>query len=275
MTASGIAPDMRTGLRVLARAGFAWVGLWVVVGLVVVVMTAAEFSARQPATVALDVGLSVMRLVLPIFSILLVQELLTRELERKSFLIAFTYPRPRSLWLAGRLAAILLVLAAMLILMSGLLALLVNFVARGYPQTTPVALGLPYLVTLLFASVDLLVVVGMATLIALSTTTPSFVLIGTLGFLLIARSYMPIVQLLQNAEYLVDKFADPRLYKSSLNALNFVLPDLGTMDIRMVALYGKLEFMPPQWPILLASALVYAVALFCVAVWRLNSREYS
>ena len=131
------------------------------------------------------------------------------------------------------------------------------------------------MVTLLFAAVDIAVVLAIATLLAVSTTTPSFVLIGTLGFVLIARSYMPILQLMQGADYLVDKIADPRLYKDSLSLLNFVLPDLGTLDVRMIALYDKMEFLPGHWLLLLGATLAYAVALLSLAVWRLNTREFN
>jgi Cu-processing system permease protein len=204
---------------------------------------------------------------------LLVQELISREFERKLYLSALSYPRPRALWLLGRLAAIGIMALALLAVMSVLLAGLVHFVSGTYAQATPVSLGIPYIVTLIFAAADLMVVVALAVLVAVSTTTPSFVLIATLGFVIIARSYMPIIQLLQGADYLVEKMADPRLYKESLSLLNFVLPDLGTLDVRMIALYNKMQFLPPQWHLLLSSVLAYSVALIGLATWRLNTRQ--
>lgn len=249
--------------------------IWLLIALSIIVLVAAEFSARQVATVALDVGLSFVRLALPVYAVFLVQELVTREIERRLYLTSLTYPRPRSHWLLGRLSAIGLILLGLLIVIALLLAGLVNYVAGTYAQSTPVALGFPYLVTLLFAAVDIAVVLAIATFLAVSTTTPSFVLIGTLGLVLIARSYVPILQLMQGADYLVDKIADPKLYKDSLNLLSFVLPDLGTLDVRMIALYNKMEFLPGHWPLLLAATLAYTVALLSLAVWRLNRREFN
>jgi Cu-processing system permease protein len=267
--------DLKTGLLLAVRAGSLKLGGGLLVALLIVVLVAAEFSARQVATVAMDVGLSFIRLVFAIYAVLLVQELIAREFDRRLHLTSLTYPRSRSAWLLGRLGAIGLILTGLVALAAAELALLVVYVGGSYEQATPVGLGVPYLVTLGFALVDLLVVTAIATLLAVTSVTPSFVLVGTLGFVLIARSYMPIIQLLQSADYLVDKIADPRLYKDSLTLLSFLLPDLGTLDVRMIALYNKMAFMPSQWGWLLASALAYAVALLCISIWRLNRREFS
>lgn len=238
-------------------------------------MLAAQFSARQPTTVALDVGLSVIRLALPLLAVLLVQELFSREFERKLYLNSFTYPRPRSHWLLGRVAAIMMLCCGLLLVMGIILALLVRFGSGDYAQATPVSLGLPYVITLAFIAIDLLVVISIATLLAISAKTPGFVLIGTIGFTLIARSYTPIIELLRDNPYAVARFADPRLYQDSLGVLAFLLPDLGRMDVRMIALYDKLTFLPSEWPLLIGATIAYSAALLALAVWVLNKREYN
>jgi ABC-type transport system involved in multi-copper enzyme maturation permease subunit len=266
-------PNIKTGLRLAFRAGFGTLAIWFLVIFASVVVLAAQFSARQPATVALDVGFSLIHLLLPVYVVLLVQELITREFDRKLYLTTLTYPRPRSSWLLGRVLVIALILSTLLVVTGILLAVLVSYVGAFYAQATPVSLAYPYMVTLGFSALDLFVILAIGTFLAVITSTPSFVLIGTLGFVLIARSYMPIIQLLEGADYLVDKFADPKLYKSSLSFLNFVLPDLGTLDVRMIALYNKWEFLPAQWLLLAFSCASYAIALIGLAVWRLNKRE--
>lgn len=266
--------EIRTGFRLVFRAGFLLLAFWLLVALAGVVLIAAEFSARQPATVALDVGLSFIRLALPVFAVLLVQELLSKEFDQRLYLTSLTYPRPRSAWLLGRVLAVGLLVLALLVAMGGLVGALVLYAGKAYAQATSVSLSLPYLITLAFIAVDLVLVLAIATVLAVSATTPSFVLIGTLGFVLIARTYQPIIQLLQDADYLVEKIADPKLYKESLNVLNFLLPDLGTLDVRMIALYDRMTFLPGHWPWLVGAALAYSVALLCLAVWRLNSRQF-
>lgn len=107
MFLTSLLADFNHGIRIALHSRIVTTALWFLGLLFAAVLLASQFSARQPATVALDVGLSVIRLVLPLFAILLVQELFSREFERKLYLNSFTYPRQRSYWLLGRVAAIL------------------------------------------------------------------------------------------------------------------------------------------------------------------------
>lgn len=272
---ASILADFYQGSRIAFRSRFSSITLWFIAALLVSVILAAQFSARQPATVALDVGISVIRLALPLMAILMVQELFSREFERKLYLSSFTYPRARINWLLGRIVAILVLGIALLLIMGLLLAVLSMWVGHSYAQTTPINLGAPYLITLLFIAVDLLVTIAIATLLAICATTPSFVLIGTIGFIVIARSYTPIIQLLRSNPYVVSEFADPRLYQDSLGLLAFLLPDLGRLDVRMITLYDKMSFLPTEWPLLLVATLAYVIALLGIAAWVLNKREFN
>jgi ABC-type transport system involved in multi-copper enzyme maturation permease subunit len=232
---------------------------------------AAQFSGRQPATVALDVGISVIRLLLPVLAALLFQELVSREFERKLYLSSLTYPRARYAFLLGRVAAITLMLLALLACLALLLAGEVALIAKEYQQATPVSLGWPYLLTMLFIALDLLVIVSVAALLSVAATTPSFVLLGTLGFTLIARSFSAIVALLQNGGGQVDH---PQRYGASVNLLGYLLPDLHTLDVRMTALYGKMGFLPADWPLHVLSALAYILVMQALAMWTLNRKSF-
>lgn len=156
--------------------------------------------------------------------------------------------------------------------LSLLLAGLVAWVANSYTQATPPSLGLPYVVTIAFIALDLLVVLAIGTLIAITTTTPSFVLIGTLGFTLAARSYSAIVALLTRDSTLV---GDTDTYQSSLSLLGYLLPDLAALDVRMISLYSDWQFLPDDWPLRVISSLAYAAALFALSVWALNRKKLS
>lgn len=272
---NAIKADFSQSISIAYNSRLSTITLWLMAALLVAVLLAAQFSGRQPATIALDVGLSVIRIALPLVAILLVQELFSREFERKLYLSSFTYPRARVYWLLGRVAAVLVMGCGLLLMMGVMLAGLTLYAGLGYEQATPVALGSPYVITLLFIAVDLLVVIAIATLLAISASTPSFVLIGTLGFILIARSYTPIIELLRNNPYVVSQFADPRLYQDSLGLLAFLLPDLGRLDVRMIALYDQIAFLPTNWPLLLGATLAYVAALLGLATWVLNKREFS
>lgn len=73
--------DLLASLHLALKAKLAWMAASI--GLVVALATllSAYFGGRQPATVALDVGLSTIRLLLPLLIVLLAQELLSREFE--------------------------------------------------------------------------------------------------------------------------------------------------------------------------------------------------
>lgn len=263
--------DLAISLRLAVRARFLFIALWLVATLVTAVLLAAQFSGRQPATVGLDVGLSVIRLALPVVVVLLLQELLSREFDRKLFLTSMTYPRPRHAFLLGRFAAVWLLMAVLLLVLATSLVIMVKTIAGGYDQATPVALDYRYWITIAFIAADLGVVAALGTLLAVVAVTPSFVLIGTLGFAVVARSYSPIVALLTRDTTLVD---NAQTYSSSLDLLSYFLPDLAALDVRMITLYGQMSFLPSDWPLHLSSAIAYGLGLIALATWALNRKRF-
>lgn len=267
-------PHLMAALRIAIKAKIHITMSYFVVAMVIIVLLVVEFSARQLATVSLDVGISLIKLSLPLIAVFLAQELFSRELDKKLHLTSLTFPSSRATWFFSRLMAILLICLVLLVMMAAILAVLTMYIGNSYQQATPVGLGLPYLATISFAAVDLLVVVVVASFIAISTQTPSFVLIGTLGFTLIARSYASIISLLESNPYAIAEYADPKMYQDSLSLIAFIIPDLGRLDIRMTALYNAMNFMPADWPMLLLATLVYTLAIAALSVWILNRREF-
>ena len=272
MTPTHWNPDFVIGLRLALRARFASLSLWLLIALATVVLLAAQFSGRQPATVALDVGLSAIRIALPIVVVLLVQELFAREFDRRYFLTSLAYPRPRHRLLLGRFAAAFTLLVALLAVMAIVLMVLVWFAGRGYTQGTPVALDHHYLVTLAFVAVELFAVLAMGTLLAIAASTPSFILIGTLAFVIAARSFSTIILLLTQQESLV---SNPELYRESLGVLTYLLPDLGVLDMRGTALYGSMIFLPSDWALRILSVVSYGAALIGISLWALQRKRFS
>lgn len=220
----------------------------------------------------MDLGVSVIRLLLPLVLILMTQELLSREFDRRYFLNTLSYPHPRYRLLLGRFAAVTMLTLGLLVVLSGALALLVWLIGKGYSQSTPVALGLHYVVTIVFIGVDLLVLTAVATLLAVVASTPSFVLVGTFGFMLVARSFGAIVELLTRNATVV---SDGETYRSGIGALSYLLPDLGALDVRMVTLYGRMDLLPADWPWLVLSSLAYTAGLLALAVWALQRKRFA
>ncbi|WP_312937930.1 hypothetical protein [Stutzerimonas nitrititolerans] len=265
-------PDFLVGVRLALRARYLWLAGCSLLVLALSALLAAQFSGRQPATVTLDIGLSVMRLLLPLVLVLMTQELLSREFDRRYFLNTLSYPHPRHSLLLGRFFAVAALTLGLLLFIAGALALLVWSIGQGYAQSTPVALGYHYLVTIGFMALDLLVLTALATLLAVAASTPSFVLIGTFGFMLVARSFGAIIELLTRNAYVV---SDSDSYRSGVGVLGYLLPDLGALDVREIALYGKMAFLPADWPWLVLSNLAYVVGLLALAVWALNRKRFA
>ncbi|QTN48483.1 hypothetical protein EQ836_11665 [Ectopseudomonas mendocina] len=235
-------------------------------------LLSAYFGGRQPVTVALDVGISTIRLLLPLLIVLLVQDLLSREFDKRYYLNSLTYPRARSSLAFGRFVAVLSLVWGLLLVVGLLQVGLVQLIGSFFSQAAPVALGGGYLIVMFFLSLDLLVLTTLATLLAVVASTPSFVLIGTFGFMVVARSYGAIVELLSRDAGLV---SNAEGYRAGLGVLGYLLPDLGALDVRMIALYGKVDFLPADWPWLLASSLGYASALLALAIWALQRKRFS
>jgi Cu-processing system permease protein len=160
----------------------------------------------------------------------------------------------------------------LLLLLSVMLALIVVLVGQGYSQLTPVDLGFGYAFVVAFIGLDSLLLTALACLLAVVASTPSFVLIGTLGFMLVARSYGAIVDLLSGDAGLVGNVEG---YRAGLGVLAYLLPDLGALDLRMLALYGKMEFLPTGWPWLLLGSLAYTFTLMALAVWALQRKRFA
>lgn len=265
-------PDAKVAFKLILRARAASAAFWLVVVILGAAWMASVFSGRQPATIALDVGLSLIRLTVPFLAVLQLQELVTREFDRRFFLASMTYPRPRYQFLLGRLLALGGTVTVLVVTLAAALAALVAWIATGYAQATPVALGLPYWITIAFILLDLFVILALGALLAVVASTPSFVLIGTLGFMLVARSYSTIVALLEREAWLV---SNAEAYHGSLGLLAYVLPDLAALDVRMIALYGQMSLLPAQWPWHLGSALAYGVGLVGAAVWALSRKRFA
>jgi len=265
-------PELRTGFKLILKSQFLTISAWLIAGLVLITWLSSEFSGRQPATVALDIGISFIRLALPILAIILIQEIFSREFDRKLFLTSLSYPRSRQQFLLGRFFAVTICLVALLISLSGVLGIEVYLIGLEYAQATPVSLGSPYIITILFFSIELILITAFATLLSITASTPSFVLIGTIGFVLASRSFSAIIALLQNNNNVV---AYAENYQSSLSFLAFFLPDLYNLDVRAIALYGKTSLLSSSWGLHITSVIAYCIGLLVLSIWLLNRKRFS
>jgi len=240
-------------------------------GVLIAAWMAAYFSGRQPSVVALDVGISIVRIFFPFILVLLVQELFFKEFERRYFLGSLSYPGERVAVLLGRFFSAFVLIFAGLFGVAFLLGVMVWGVGEIYGVVSPVDLWGGYAVTVLFIAVDFLLLTALAVFLSTIASVSGFILIGTLGFMVVARSFAPVLELLMHDASVV---ANAENYRAGVGVLGYLLPDLSALDVRMVALYGRFEFLPGDWLIMVLSILAYTSSLLALAIFSLNRKRF-
>ncbi len=241
--------------------------------LVGVAYLASMFSPRQPQTVALDVGLSGLRFALVLQVLFWVQELVGREIERKTVTLVLSYPVRRSRYVLGRFLGIALLLLTATMMLAMLLWLVVLISDRDYPAARHVALGLPYWMSVFALYCDVLVVLAFALCLAsLSTVTMLPLALGSV-FAIVGRSIGAVMDfvLVRGADgdaELADRFGPV------LQVVGRLLPDLSRLDWRDWPLYNlSPDYSAMGWSLVMAAA--YAMLLLALAVLAFNRREFA
>ena len=242
--------------------------------IIVAALLASQFSGRTPATVAMDVGISLYRLFMPTMIILILHELLYKEFERRTYLTSLTYPKTRTAFLLTRIQAVSLTVVLTTLFFYLLLALLVQYVNSSYDQATPPDSGLPLLLTFAFMLLDFFIVMLFTLLMIMLSKSASFHLVVSIGFVIIARTFGPVIELLSRQDQLVWSQSTDEKYQNALSILYFVLPDLSSLDIRMIALYDKMQFLGNGWGHMLTANIAYSLVLLGMAVWIFNKKQF-
>jgi len=233
---------------------------------------AANFSVRHPETLALDTGLSGIRLVVMLMALFWVQELFAKDIELKTVVFVLSYPAPRSVYLLGRFFGIVLLSGAAIAVMGVIVSALVVFGPIDYPGLTPVNLGLPYFCTLLYLWLSVMTVSAFALMIATLSTAPMLPLLLGGGFAIVASSIGPTLDYLLLAPTADYEHRD--ILKPVLENVLWLLPDLSRLDIRDWALYGA----RPESKALIAASLMpvgYIMIMLSIAVNRFQARDFT
>lgn len=238
--------------------------------LVGVAYLAASFSPRQPQTVALDVGLSGLRVTLILFSLFWIQELVAREIDRRTVLFALSYPVARGHYIIGRYLGVLGLIALAALLLGMLLWAVVLTLGKGYVQGFAIAPGSPYWSTVAGLWLDAAVVTAFALWVASFSTVPMLPLALGLAFAIGGKSLGAV------AEYLAKGAdGDPELMRFApiINAIQWVLPDLSRLDWRAWPMYGLApDGQAVGLGVLLAVS--YAALLLTLAVMIFTRRDF-
>jgi ABC-type transport system involved in multi-copper enzyme maturation permease subunit len=218
--------------------------------------------------VALDVGLSGIRFSLVLFALFWVQELVGREIEKRTVLFALTYPVPRGQYLLGRYLGVVGLLLLAALLLGLLLWIVVLNAGGGYDQGFAVAAGSAYWLTVAGLWVDAAVVAAFALLLASLSTVPILPLALGLAFAVAGKSLGAVIEYLARGD-------DPSVaaLKPIVDAIAWILPDLSRLDWRPWPMYG---LVPDTSAVIagLLMAVAYGGLLLALAVLKFNRREF-
>lgn len=258
---------LRSGFR--SRA----VLLILVLGILLVGMAflAASFSPRQPKTVTLDVGFSGMRFSLVLLAVFWIQELVGREVERRTVLYALSYPVSRGAYVLGRFSGVVGLLAVAAALLGMLLWVSTLLSGGQYEQTHLVELGWIYWLTVGGFWIDAVVVAAFSLLIStLSTVQMLPVVLGAM-FAVAGKSLGAVLDYLERG---ADGDATIMTrFTPLMEFIRWVLPDLSRLDWRVWPMYGV---QPAEGAITYGVVLAagYVMVLLSLAVLTFRRREF-
>lgn len=197
-------------------------------------LMASGFSGRQGLTVGLDVGFSGMRLVALLVVLLLCQELMLKDFERKTLYFLLAYPYSRMQFLLSRFFSISLLSALVVLILSGAIYLLVIW--GGLKQLYPPVADERFLLLMGGVFLDLLVVQAFAVFLCTFSTTPFLPLVMGLAFALAARGLGPVLDYLRSE--MMEGSQQSQLLGPLLEYSYMWLPDLSRLDWRPYVLYA-------------------------------------
>jgi Cu-processing system permease protein len=239
--------------------------------LIGVAYLSASFSPRQPRTVALDVGFSGLRISLVLLVLFWVQELVGREIERRTVLFALTYPVSRASYLAGRFLGILGLLALAAVML-GLGLWSVALTAGGtYEQQFGIAPGLPFWMSVLGLWADAAIVGAFALCLASLSTVPILPLALGLAFAIGGKALGAAIDYLARGAS-----GDTSVMRLGplIDTIQWVLPDLSRLDWRAWPMYGAgPDAATMGWS--LAYGLGYAGLMLALAALVFARREFN
>lgn len=242
--------------------------------LVGVAFLSASFSPRQPKTVALDVGLSGMRFSLVLFALFWVQELVGREVERRTVMYALSYPVSRGAYIIGRYLGILGLLALAAVLLGMLLWLTTLSIggAGAYEQGFLLGLGFPYWLTVFGVWVDAALVAAFALWMASLSTVPMLPVALGAAFAMAGKSLGAVIDYLARGADNDPEFVSR--FNPLIETVQLVLPDLSRLDWRVWPMYELFPGFPAMGLGLLMAA-GYSIVMLALAVMTFSRRESS
>lgn len=232
----------------------------------------ASFSMRQPLIVALDLGISGIRVLGAFLALFWVQECFARDIERKTILGMFAYPVPKATYVLGRFSGLMAVALAALVFWGLGLAWLGLYADWGYADSSRPFVNWGMCLIVFGIWLDLITASAFMLLMVSLAETRLLPLFLGLGFTLAARGFGPMIDYLR-----FSPDADLELKEQVLpllETIRWILPDLSRLDWREIALTG----LWPDTTVLLNSSALgvsYIALLLVAATFAYQRREFS
>ena len=233
---------------------------------------AGSFSLRQPAVVSLDVGLTGIRGLGVLLVLFWMQETFAKEIDKKTIMLSFSYPLPRSTYVVGRFLGIVVLVAIAVLVWGGALFIVGYFSSWGYELGTRPVWGWAYGLVLLGIILDLVCIASFFLFTTSVSETSMLPFLVSAGFALAARSVGPVMGYL-----ILSHDADPRLQAHILPVFEWckwLLPDLSMLDWRDIVLYGRWPGMR-QMLLGVSGGVGYTSVMLGAAVISYSKREFS
>jgi hypothetical protein len=260
-----------SGLRAAIRGRSFWAIFLFGIALVFVAYLSGSFSPRQPRTVALDVGLSGIRITLVLLNIFWIQELLAKEIDRKSVLFSLTYPVARTDYVLGRYLAVLTMSMLAVVVFGLSLVVVVSLTGGFYYQEFAVVLGWPLIATLFGIFVDVSVVAAFAIWVSSISSVTVMPIATGFAFAIAGKALGATMDYLAGGADGDQQLA--KTYDPLIAVIRWVLPDLSRLDWRDWPMYGKVL----QFDVALASlvmACCYILLMLMLTASTIRKREF-
>ncbi|QLG89668.1 ABC transporter permease subunit [Chitinibacter bivalviorum] len=242
-----------------------WLILFIEGLLLGVAYLAGSFSGRQPVIVSLDVGYSGVRIGLMFLALAWTQELLQKDLDRKTVHWSLSYPCARSIFLAGKLVGIALLLLFAAILFAMPLALIAKYANWGYIGLVQPNLS-AFPITIMGLWLESIVILAFTVCMACISTTP-FLAIGLgLMFSLAGRGLAATLNFLQFSDSVDPEYTTT--FIPIANFLRWLLPDLSALDWRQAVLYSNWAGLEPKAALIMASGYTLIFTALAMQIFR-------
>lgn len=232
----------------------------------------SEFSARAPATVAMDIGMSMMHFLLILIGLLWSQELFAKDIEKRAVHALLALPVSRTDYLLGRFFGVCVLLILTSLVFALVLTGVVALVGLRYLGQVPPSLGLEFWLASLFVFLDAATVIAFTWLITSSSSTPMLPFVIGVAFAWASHTLAPAMSYLQSGSEEANSLSHD--LQPILDTITYIIPDLSRLDIRHFALYQ----LPVDWMELTtatAMAVFYCMLSLGAAALVINRRSFN